>query len=52
MAAKNRTQGQSLLSGAFLLMITTVIVHIIGIMYKIPLTAILGPVGRGYFTNA
>ena len=52
MAAKNRTQGQSLLSGAFLLMITTVIVHIIGIIYKIPLTAILGPVGRGYFTNA
>lgn len=52
MAAKNRAQGQSLLSGAFLLMITTVIVHVIGIVYKIPLTAILGPVGRGYFTNA
>ncbi|MBQ8470188.1 MAG: polysaccharide biosynthesis protein [Clostridia bacterium] len=52
MANKNRAQGQSLLSGAMLLMMTTVIVHVIGIIYKIPLTAILGPVGRGYFTNA
>lgn len=52
MAKKDRTQGQSLLSGAMLLMMTTVIVHVIGIIYKIPLTAILGPVGRGYFTNA
>ena len=47
MANKNRAQGQSLLSGAMLLMMTTVIVHVIGIIYKIPLTAILGPVGRG-----
>lgn len=52
MGNKNRAQGQSLLSGAMLLMMTTVIVHVIGIIYKIPLTAILGPVGRGYFTNA
>ena len=52
MSKKDRTQGQSLLGGAMLLMITTVIVHVIGIIYKIPITAILGPVGRGYFTNA
>ena len=50
MSKKDRTQGQSLLGGAMLLMITTVIVHVIGIIYKIPITAILGPVGRGYFT--
>lgn len=52
MGKKDRTQGQSLLGGAMLLMITTIIVHVIGIIYKIPITAILGPVGRGYFTNA
>lgn len=52
MSKQNRAQGQSLLSGAMLLMLTTIIVHVIGIIYKIPLTAILGPVGRGYFTNA
>ena len=52
MGRKDRAQGQSLLSGAMLLMMTTIIVHVIGIIYKIPLTAILGPVGRGYFTNA
>ncbi len=52
MDKKNRAQGQSLLGGAMLLMITTIIVHVIGIIYKIPITAILGPVGRGYFTNA
>ena len=52
MPKKDRTGGQSLLGGAMLLMITTIIVHVIGIIYKIPITAILGPVGRGYFTNA
>lgn len=52
MPKKDRTKGQSLLGGAMLLMITTIIVHVIGIIYKIPITAILGPVGRGYFTNA
>ncbi len=52
MPKKDRTQGQSMLGGAMLLMITTIIVHVIGIIYKIPITAILGPVGRGYYTNA
>lgn len=34
------------------LMVTTVIVHIIGVLYKIPLTGTIGTVGRGYFTSA
>lgn len=50
--AKDRTKGQSLVSGAMFLMVTTVIVHIIGVLYKIPLTATIGTVGRGYFTSA
>lgn len=33
-------------------MVTTVIVHLINIFYKIPITNIIGEVGRGYFTSA
>lgn len=49
---KKLRHGQSLMSGAAILMVTTTLVHIIGILYKIPLTAIMGPVGRGYFSLA
>lgn len=47
-----KKQSQSLLSGAMLLMVTTTIVHIIGVLYKIPITGVIGEVGRGYFTSA
>lgn len=40
------------LSSAMLLMVTSVIVKIIGAVYKIPLTAFIGAVGRGYFATA
>ncbi len=46
---KEKKKSQSLLGGAAILMITTVIVHLINLFYKIPLTAIIGTVGRGYF---
>lgn len=49
---KQRNKGQSLLSGAMVLLVSTVIVHLIGIFYKIPLTALVGTVGRGYFSAA
>ncbi|NLL62696.1 MAG: polysaccharide biosynthesis protein [Ruminococcaceae bacterium] len=49
---KRKNQGQSLLSGAMLLMFTTTLVHVINIFYKIPITNIIGEVGRGYFTSA
>ncbi|MDO5015237.1 MAG: polysaccharide biosynthesis protein [Clostridia bacterium] len=49
---KKIRSGQSLLNGALILMITTTLVHILGILYKIPLTAIIGPIGRGYFSLA
>jgi len=49
---ENKQKSQSLLSGAMLLMMTTVIVHIINIFFKIPITNIIGEVGRGYFTSA
>ncbi len=41
-----------MLNGAFVLLIATVLVKIIGALYKIPLTAMIGEVGMGYFTSA
>ena len=35
-----------------MLLVATVVVHIVGILYKIPLTAFIGTVGRGYFNTA
>ena len=49
MAVKGR---QSLLNGAIVLAVSTVVVHLIGMLYKIPLTALIGEVGRGYFNAA
>lgn len=49
---KPRNKGQSLFGGAMVLLVATIIVHIVGIFYKIPLTAYFGTVGRGYFNTA
>lgn len=43
---------QTMLNGAITLVITTLIVKVIGVLYKIPLTAMLGEVGLGYFSSA
>ncbi len=40
------------ISSAFLLLLSSVIVKIIGAFYKIPLTSSIGAVGRGYFSTA
>lgn len=40
------------LSGAFLLVMSTIIVKVIGAVYKIPLTSFIGAVGRGYYAYA
>ena len=52
MGDENNRKTQSLLSGAMLLMVITVVVHVINIFFKIPITNIIGEVGRGYFTSA
>lgn len=49
---ENKKQGQSMLNGAFVLVIATVLVKVIGALYKMPLTALIGGVGRGYFNAA
>ena len=41
-----------MLNGALVLMIATAIGSIIGALYKLPLTALIGEVGRGYFASA
>jgi len=43
---------RSLLNGALILVIATALVKVIGAIYKIPLTGILGAEGRGYFASA
>lgn len=40
------------LSSAFLMLLSSLIVKAIGAIYKIPLTAFIGAVGRGYFATA
>lgn len=41
-----------MLNGALILMVATAIGSIIGAFYKLPLTALIGEVGRGYFASA
>lgn len=51
MANKQR-KSQSLLNGALVLSLSTIIVKVIGVIYKIPLTNMIGTIGRGYFDSA
>jgi len=50
--ANSKRKSQSLLNGAMVLAAATLIVKIIGILYKIPLSNMVGAVGRGYFDSA
>ena len=49
---KTGAKSQSLLSGAFILVVATVLVKVIGALFKIPLSMLIGEVGRGYFSTA
>ena len=48
----NRSYGNQFLSGVAVLALSTVIVKIIGLFYKIPMMAYLGAEGMGYFNSA
>lgn len=50
--AEKKDKSQSLLNGAFVLVVATVLVKIIGALFKIPLSMLIGEVGRGYFNTA
>lgn len=43
---------QSLLNGALILVMATVLVKIIGVLFKIPITNLITTTGRGYFDSA
>lgn len=49
---KSGIKSQSLLSGAFILVVATILVKVIGALFKIPLSMLIGEVGRGYFSTA
>ncbi len=46
------TKKQSVLNGAMVLVISAALVKVIGAIYKIPMTDMLGSLGRGYFSTA
>lgn len=50
--AEKKNKSQNLLNGAFVLVVATVLVKIIGALFKIPLSMLIGEVGRGYFNSA
>lgn len=52
MSKEKGAKSQSLLSGAFVLVVATVLVKLIGALFKIPLSMLIGEVGRGYFNTA
>ena len=52
MVSEKKGKSQSLLNGAFVLVVATVLVKIIGALFKIPLSMLIGEVGRGYFNTA
>ena len=50
--ADKLSKKQNVLGGAMVLVIATALVKIIGAVYKIPVTGIIGPLGRGFFASA
>lgn len=50
--AQKKMKSQSLLNGALVLSISTLVVKLIGVIYKIPISNMMGAVGRGYFDSA
>ncbi len=52
MANEKAVKKQNVLNGAMVLVVATALVKIIGAIYKIPLTGIIGSLGRGYFASA
>lgn len=52
MAQDKAMKKQNVLNGAMILVVATALVKVIGAIYKIPLTGIIGSLGRGYFASA
>ena len=50
--SEKASKKQNVLNGAMVLVVATALVKVIGAVYKIPLTGIIGSLGRGYFASA
>lgn len=50
--SEKASKKQNVLGGAIVLVVATALVKVIGAIYKIPLTSIIGTLGRGYFASA
>ncbi|MBQ6380193.1 MAG: polysaccharide biosynthesis protein [Clostridia bacterium] len=50
--AQQQRKKQTLLSGALILVASTIIVKLISAIYKIPITNYIGGIGMGYYTTA
>ncbi len=50
--SEKASKKQNVLGGAIVLVVATALVKVIGAVYKIPLTSIIGTLGRGYFASA
>lgn len=50
--AQQKRKSQSLLNGAIVLAAATILVKIIGILYKVPISNMIGTIGRGCFDSA
>ena len=48
----SQRKNQTMLNGAMILSLAVILVKIIGAVYKMPLTSLIGGVGRGYYTSA
>lgn len=48
----SKEKKQSIINGALILVLSTVLVKVIGAIFKIPLTSLIGGTGRGYFSTA
>ena len=49
---KEKSEGSSIAVQAGILAIATIVVRIIGLLYRAPLTAIIGDEGNGYYGAA
>ncbi len=49
---KRTEKGKKFISGVYVLTLSTVIVKIIGLIYKVPMLKLLGSTGMGYFNSA
>ena len=50
--AQQKRKSQSLLNGAIVLAAATIIVKVIGILYKVPISNMIGTIGRACFDSA